>query len=65
MGYLHLADCCDCTLGTNGAEAKRRLEQGFDMVSIITDTNILGEGITREINAAKGLDSEGKKQSGY
>lgn len=35
------------------------------MVSIITDTNILGEGIAREINAAKGLDSEGQKQSGY
>ncbi|KAJ4418588.1 hypothetical protein N0V82_005474 [Gnomoniopsis sp. IMI 355080] len=50
---------------TNGAEAKRRLEQGFDMVSIITDTNILGEGVTREINAAKGVDAEGKKTSGY
>lgn len=60
-----VADCLGCNAGTNGAEAKRRLEQGFDMVSIVTDTNILGDGIAREINAAKGLDSEGKKQSGY
>lgn len=53
-------------IGTNGAEAKRRMEQGFDMVSITTDVNVLGDGITREINAAQGLDSEeGKQKSVY
>lgn len=52
-------------IGTNGAEAKRRLEQGFEMVSIITDTNILGDGIARELNAAKGLDADGSKTSVY
>lgn len=35
------------------------------MVSIITDTNVLSEGIAREINAAKGIEAEGKKSSGY
>lgn len=50
-------------VGTNGAEAKRRTEQGFDMVSIITDVNVLGDGITRELNAAKGLDAAGGKQT--
>lgn len=41
------------------------MEQGFEMVSIITDVNVLGDGITREINAAKGLDSEGDKSGVY
>ncbi|CAN8100367.1 unnamed protein product [Discula destructiva] len=50
---------------TSGAEAKRRVEQGFEMVSIITDTNVLGDGIMREINAAKGLGAEGGKSGAY
>lgn len=41
------------------------MEQGFEMVSIITDVNVIGDGITREINAAKGKDSQGGKSGGY
>lgn len=52
-------------VGTNGAEAKRRVEQGFEMVSIITDVNVIGDGIMRELGAAKGVDSQGGKSGTY
>lgn len=47
--------------GTDGADAKKRTDQGFDMVSIITDVNVLGEGIARELSAAQ---AEGASAAG-
>lgn len=55
----------DFWVGSNGAEAKRRLDQGFEMVSIITDQNVLAEGMARELSAARGQSAEGGKLGVY
>lgn len=41
-----------------------RAEQGFDMVSVITDTSILGDGMARELEAAKGKGVGGDRKPG-
>lgn len=49
--------------GTSGEQAKARAEQGFDMISVIADVNVIGDGIVRELNAAKGEGAEGGNTS--
>ncbi|GES60450.1 4-hydroxy-2-oxovalerate aldolase [Aspergillus terreus] len=39
---------------TDGAQAKMRAEQGFDMVSVVTDLGGLEAGMMRQLEAAKG-----------
>lgn len=36
-------------VGTEGADAKLRLEQGFDMVSVTTDIGTVSKGIMQEM----------------
>lgn len=42
-----------------------RADQGFDMVSVITDVGLLGEAMARELNNAKGKGASGEKRAGY
>lgn len=51
--------------GSNGEDASRRREQGFDMISVITDVGVLAEGMLREIGVAKGQTQENKPREGY
>ncbi|CAI4211282.1 unnamed protein product [Parascedosporium putredinis] len=46
---------------TNGDQARVRIEQGFDMVSIATDATVLAEGMMRELGASQGLDGQRKE----
>lgn len=41
-----------------------RAEQGFDMVSVITDVSVLGAGMARELDAAKGKGVAGAREPG-
>ncbi|KAI1846368.1 hypothetical protein JX265_011950 [Neoarthrinium moseri] len=50
---------------SNGEQAKTRADQGFDMVSIITDVGILESGFLRELGTAKGQDGQAKERGGY
>ncbi|KAJ9156563.1 2,4-dihydroxyhept-2-ene-1,7-dioic acid aldolase [Pleurostoma richardsiae] len=52
---------------TDGAQAQMRAEQGFDMVSIITDVGLLGGAMERELSVATGTSkgSETLSRSGY
>ncbi|KAI1266073.1 Pyruvate/Phosphoenolpyruvate kinase-like domain-containing protein [Xylariaceae sp. FL1019] len=47
---------------TSGAQARARLEQGFDMVSVIPDLNVLGDGMAHELKIASGDGSNVVKQ---
>lgn len=49
---------------TNGDQAKARLAQGFDMVSVTTDIGVLVGEMTRQLAAASGTTVE-KKGGGY
>lgn len=49
---------------SNGEQARQRLEQGFDMVSIHTDIGVIVQGMTRELGIATGKAQE-KKSGGY
>ncbi|KAL3431189.1 Pyruvate/Phosphoenolpyruvate kinase-like domain-containing protein [Aspergillus tetrazonus] len=50
---------------TDGADAQNRAQQGFDMVSIVTDVGVLGSGMLRELNVASGKAEGGKPRDGY
>lgn len=50
--------------GSSGAQAKQRLDQGFDMVSLITDVGLVAAGFQREMAAVKGEDGS-KAKGGY
>lgn len=52
-----------CLSGTNGEQAKSRAEQGFTMISVIADVNVIGDGIAREMTAAKGDDGKDESRS--
>ena len=41
-------------IGTSGQKAKMRLQQGFDMVSIVTDTDTLIWGLEKQLEDIKG-----------
>ncbi|KAF9886584.1 hypothetical protein FE257_011356 [Aspergillus nanangensis] len=49
---------------TEGAQARMRAEQGFDMVSIVTDLAALEGGITQQLAAAQNTGEAGKRD-GY
>ncbi|OKL63154.1 hypothetical protein UA08_01609 [Talaromyces atroroseus] len=52
---------------TDGLDAQKRAEQGFEMVSIITDVGALGQVMLQQLDVAKGKGAEGqgKQRSGY
>lgn len=47
---------------TNGSQSLERANQGFDMVSIITDLGAIEEGITQTLQIASGKGTEGGKE---
>ncbi|KAH8886281.1 Phosphoenolpyruvate/pyruvate domain-containing protein [Thozetella sp. PMI_491] len=49
---------------TDGAQARLRAEQGFDMVSIIPDQSALIEAMQRELDFAKGVEGAGERRPG-
>jgi 4-hydroxy-2-oxoheptanedioate aldolase len=49
---------------TNGEQSKRRLEQGFDMVSVATDQAMLGAAFDRELATMRGVPL-GEARSAY
>lgn len=51
-------------LGSSGAQAKQRLDQGFDMVSLITDVGLVAQAFDRELSAVKGVEVS-QARSGY
>ncbi|KAF2122560.1 2,4-dihydroxyhept-2-ene-1,7-dioic acid aldolase, partial [Lophiotrema nucula] len=51
---------------TSGQDADNRRQQGFDMISVITDIAVLAEGMIDQLNVAKGKSQEEKKpREGY
>ncbi|PYH84760.1 dihydroxyhept-2-ene-1,7-dioic acid aldolase [Aspergillus uvarum CBS 121591] len=53
---------------TGGVDARARIEQGFDMVSVITDVGLLGDAMQNELDIATGqkeIDSSKASGSGY
>ena len=50
--------------GSNGEQARLRAQQGFDMVSIITDVGAFEEGMMRNLGVAGGSTGEGGAGSG-
>ena len=50
--------------GTSGAQAKKRLDQGFNMVSIITDLAAVTNSFQRELADANGVQA-GEGRTGY
>lgn len=52
-------------LGSDGDDALRRTQQGFDMVSITTDVAVFGDGMLNELEKAKGTSKVQGKRDGY
>ncbi|KAL3471193.1 Pyruvate/Phosphoenolpyruvate kinase-like domain-containing protein [Aspergillus californicus] len=50
---------------TDGTDAQNRAQQGFDMVSVVTDVGVLGSGMMRELGVASGQVADGKPRDGY
>ena len=50
--------------GTNGEQAKARAAQGFDMLSIATDVDVISLGFAAHIASATGANATGSG-SGY
>ncbi|KAJ5602402.1 hypothetical protein N7537_005358, partial [Penicillium hordei] len=50
---------------SNGDDALRRTQQGFDMVSITTDVAVFGDGMLNELEKAKGSSKVQGKRDGY
>jgi 4-hydroxy-2-oxoheptanedioate aldolase len=55
----------DVVTGTNGAQARSRAQEGFDMVSIITDLGVLEEGMIRELAVATDGQAQEKQRDQY
>jgi hypothetical protein len=51
--------------GSNGVDAQRRAQQGFDLVSINTDVGVLGAGMVQELSVASGQAADAKPREGY
>lgn len=49
---------------TNGEDARVRAEQGFHMISVVTDVGVIGDGMQKELATAKGAAAAGKRE-GY
>lgn len=52
-------------IGTDGSDARKRVEQGFDMVSIATDVGVFGSGMLGELKVANGETAGGDTRGGY
>jgi len=50
---------------TTGAQAKKRAEQGFDLINVASDVGAFTDGVTGHLNAASGVDEPSVKKSGY
>jgi 4-hydroxy-2-oxoheptanedioate aldolase len=50
---------------TDGADAQKRAEQGFEMVSVITDVGALGQVMLQQLDVAKGKGEQKNQRSGY
>ena len=50
--------------GTNGEQAKARAAQGFDMISIATDVDVISLGFAAHMASATGANATGSG-SGY
>lgn len=53
------------SIGTDGLDARKRVEQGFDMVSIATDVGVFGSGMLGELKVANGETAVGNARGGY
>lgn len=54
------------TPGSNGAQARQRAAEGFDMVSVITDVGALGEVMVGHLGVANGTaKATGSMRNGY
>lgn len=53
------------SIGSDGDDALRRIQQGFDMVSITTDVAVFGDGMLNELEKAKGSSKVQGKRDGY
>ena len=62
FSYLRGAD--HRMTGTSGVQAKARLEQGFDMVSICTDVSAITNEMDRQLAATLGVEP-GAARSAY
>ena len=62
--FLKTACLTDTLSGSSGAQAKMRLEQGFDMVSISTDVGSIAAEFDRQLAATHGVEM-GKGRSVY
>lgn len=50
---------------TSGEQARQYAEQGFDMVSVITDQGAMGDAMVQSLSAAQGRDADNKPRDGY
>lgn len=51
---------------TDGHDAQKRAQQGFDMISVITDVGALGQVMSQQLDVAKGKGQDQNQQrSGY
>ncbi|GMG47118.1 unnamed protein product [Aspergillus oryzae var. brunneus] len=50
---------------TSGEQARQYAEQGFDMVSAITDQGAMGDAMVQSLSAAQGRDADNKPRDGY
>ncbi|PKY04234.1 Phosphoenolpyruvate/pyruvate domain-containing protein [Aspergillus campestris IBT 28561] len=50
---------------TNGEQARERAQQGFDMISIMTDVGAFEEGMMRNLGVAGGSAGVGEGSGGY
>ncbi|OOF95049.1 hypothetical protein ASPCADRAFT_130606 [Aspergillus carbonarius ITEM 5010] len=50
---------------TDGVDARKRAEQGFDMISITTDVNVIRGGMLGELRVANGEDGGVRSSGGY
>ncbi|KAB8207719.1 Pyruvate/Phosphoenolpyruvate kinase-like domain-containing protein [Aspergillus parasiticus] len=50
---------------TSGEQAREYAEQGFDMVSVITDQGAMGNAMVQSLSAAQGRDADNKPRDGY
>ncbi|KAE8356287.1 Pyruvate/Phosphoenolpyruvate kinase-like domain-containing protein [Aspergillus coremiiformis] len=49
----------------DGAQARDRVDQGFDMVSVITDQGAMVNGMVQTLSVAQGCPVNGKPRNGY
>jgi 4-hydroxy-2-oxoheptanedioate aldolase len=49
----------------SGEDARKRVEQGFDMVHIGTDVHLLLAGVMQGVSEAQGKTNSAAKKGGY